>query len=119
MKKIISLALVCLMLTCTMLTLASCGLSGTYKSGNTSITFSGKKVTIVDEGTVGGVTISKTYEAEYSITDNDDGSKTITFIYADDADKHLILNGEKSFATGEENGKKYVKIGILTYYKAK
>lgn len=118
MKKIISLALVCLMLTCTMLTLASCGLSGTYESDTTSITFSGKKVTIVDEVTVLGATISKTYEAEYSITENDDGSKTITFTYADDAEKHLSLKGDKSFVSGEENGKKYVRIGLITYYKA-
>ena len=118
MKKIISLALVCLMLTCTMLTLASCGLSGTYESGTTSITFSGKKVTIVDEVTLLGATISKTYEAEYSMSENDDGSKTITFTYADGADKHLSLNGEKTFVSGEENGKKYVRIGLITYYKA-
>ena len=118
MKKIISLALVCLMLTCTMLTLASCGLSGTYKSGTTSITFSGKKVTIVDEVTVLGTTISKTYEAEYTITEGDDDSKTITFTYADDAEKHLSLKGEKNFVEGEENGKEYVRIGLITYYKA-
>lgn len=117
MKKIISLALVCLMLTCTMLTLASCGLSGTYKWGDTSITFSGKKATIVVENTVLGATISKTYEAEYKITENDDGSKTITFTYADGADKHSVLNGEKSFVTGEENGTKYIRIGILTFDK--
>ena len=118
MKKIISLALVCLMLTCTMLTLASCGLSGTYESGTTSITFSGKKVTIVDEVTLLGTVISKTYEAEYSMSENDDGSKTITFTYADGGDKHLSLNGEKTFASGEEDGKKYVRIGLITYYKA-
>ena len=118
MKKIISLALVCLMLTCTMLTLASRGLSGTYKSGTISITFSDKKATIVEEVTVLGATISKTYEAEYTITEDDDGSKTITFTYADDAEKHLALKGDKSFVSGEENGKKYVRIGLITYYKA-
>ena len=114
MKKIISLALVCLMLTCTMLTLVSCGLSGTYKCGTTSVTFSGKKVTIVEDRIL---LDPLTYEAEYTITDNGDGSKTITFVYADGADQHFTLKGEKSFAQGEENGKKYIRIGILTYDK--
>ena len=62
--------------------------------------------------------IYKTYEAEYSINEKDDGSKTITFTYAEDAEKHIAFMGEKTLVTGEENGKKYVRIGILTYDKA-
>ena len=119
MKKIISLALVCILLMGTMLTLASCGtfLHGTYESGTTKATFSGKKVTVVDEVTVLGTVISKTYEAEYKISEDDEGNKTIVFTYADGADKHLVFSGEKTFAEGKENGKKYVRIGILTYEK--
>ena len=120
MKKIISLALVCVMLMGAMLTLASCGtfLYGTYEKGTTSVTFSFGKVTIVEETTVLGTVISKTYEAEYSIEKDDDGSMTITFTYPEDAEKHIAFMGEKTLAMGEENGKKYVRIGILTYDKA-
>ena len=119
MKKIVSLALVCIMLVGTMLTLASCStfLYGTYKRGAVSVTFSFGKATIVEEVTVLGTVASKTYEAEYSIEKDDDGSMTITFTYPEDAEKHIAFMGEKTFATGEENGKKYVRIGILTYDK--
>ena len=118
MKKIISLMVVCVLLVGTMLTLASCGLSGTYEAGTTTLEFSGKKVTITEEAEVFGAKVSKTYEAEYKVEEDDDGEKTITFTYAEDDDKHLILNGEKTFSQGEEDGKKYIKIGLITYYKA-
>ena len=117
MKKTVSAILVCVLLVGTMLTLASCGLSGTYENGTTKITFKGKTVTIVDEVTILGATVSKTYEAEYEIVDGDEG-KTIVFTYAEGADEHLALNGEKDFSQGEEDGVKYIKIGILKYNKA-
>ena len=116
MKKIVSAILVCVLLVGTMLTLASCGLSGTYENGTTKITFKGKTVTIVDEVTILGATVSKTYEAEYEIVDGDEG-KTIVFTYAEGADKHITLNGEKNFSQGEEDGVKYIKIAGAKYKK--
>jgi hypothetical protein len=102
-----------------MLTLASCGtfLFGTYESGTTKATFSGKKVTVVDEVTVLGTVISKTYEAEYKISEDDEGNKTIVFTYADGADKHLVFSGEKTFSQGDEDGVKYIRIGLIKYEK--
>ena len=117
MKKIISLALVCLMLACSMLTLASCGLYGSYKNGQTTLTFKGDTVTVVIENEIMGSIVTTTYEAEYEIIEKDD-SRTIKFTYAEGADKYLPLMGEKTFSEGEKDGKKYIQIGLITYYKA-
>ena len=103
------------------LALASCGaLSGTYEyteeiigvSTTTTLQFSGDKVKIA---TKAGATTSE-YEAKYEIVGEGEGRK-IVFTYEDGAHKHLTLQGERSFADGEQNGKKYIKIGIVEYYK--
>ena len=118
MKKIISLATLCLIIVGMMLTLASCGLSGSYKNGQTTLTFKGDTVTVVIENEIKGTIITTTYEAEYEIIEKDD-SRTIKFTYAEGADKYLALMGEKSFSEGEKDGQKYIQIGLITYYKTK
>ena len=122
MKKIVSTILVCVLLMGSLLTLASCGMIfGKYEAEKLGMTleFSGKKVVITGETEVLGASVSKTYEAEYVIEENDEGNKTITFVYAPDADQHPLLNGTKSFSQGEEDGEKYIKIGIITFTKTK
>ena len=119
MKRIISTLLVCVLLVGSLFTLASCNIVfGKYKNGGTTLEFSGKNVVITSEAEVLGASISKTYEAEYTIDENEEGEKTITFIYAADADQHPLLNGSKDFSQGEEDGVKYIKIGLLKYTKA-
>lgn len=118
MKKIVSTILVCVLLVGSLFALASCGtLSGKYQNNLTTLEFSGKTVVITAQLDVLGNSILKTYEAEYTIEENEDGEKTITFVYAPDAEQYPLLVGTKSFAQGEEEGKKYVKIGILKYTK--
>ncbi len=119
MKKIISAVLVCILLVGSVFTLASCNMvTGTYESGATKIEFSMGKVTITDEVEVLGSVVSKTYEAKYKIEENDDGKMQITFTYEEGADKHLVLNGTKTFSKGDD-GTKYVQIGLVKYTKAK
>ncbi len=117
MKKIISAVLVCVLLLGTVFTLASCGISGTYENGATTIKFSGSKVVITDSVEILGAVTTKTYEAKYKIEDADEGKQTITFTYEDGADKHLVLNGTKTFEEGKAGDTKYVKIGLVTYNK--
>lgn len=118
MKKIVSTILVCVLLMGSLFALASCNMVfGKYENNGTTLEFSLKEVTITSETKVAGVSISKTYEAEYVIDENEEGDKTITFVYAADADQHPILNGTKNFSQGEEDGVKYIKIGILKYTK--
>ena len=116
MKKTISTILVCVLMISTLFVLVSCGISGTYKSGATTVEFSGSKVTITDSVEFLGSVTTKTYEAKYKITDTDDG-KQITFTYEEGADQHLVLNGTKTFSEGEKDGVKYIQIGLITYNK--
>ncbi len=117
MKRIISTLLVCVLLVGCVMTLASCGIiMGTYKNETTTVEFSFNKVTITDKTEILGAVVSKTYEAKYEIKDSDDG-KTIVFTYEEGADKHLVLNGEKTFEQGEVDGEKYIKIGLIKYVK--
>jgi len=89
MKKTISMLLVCVLLLGTVFALSSCGLSGTYKNDLYTLEFSGDKVHITAKVSV-GVTITSEYDATYKISDGENG-KVITFTYADDADKSVIL----------------------------
>ena len=116
MKKTISTILVCVLMISSILVLASCGISGTYKNGTTTLEFSASKVTITDSVEFLGAVTTKTYEAKYKIAETDDG-KQITFTYEDGADEHLILCGTKTFSEGETDGVKYIKIGLVTYNK--
>ena len=117
MKKIISTVLVCVLLVSTLFVLASCGVSGTYKKGSTTLEFSlFNKVTITESVEVLGAVTTKTYEAKYKIEENDDG-KTITFTYEDGADEHIVCSGTRTFSEGEKDGVKYIQIGRITYEK--
>ncbi len=117
MKKIISTILVCVLLVGTVFTLASCGMiSGTYKSGVTTLEFSGNKLKITESAEILGKVVSDEWECKYKIEETDDG-RTITFTYEEDADEHHFLNGTLTFSDGEEDGTKYIKIGIITYEK--
>ena len=116
MKKIISTILACMILVGSVLTLSSCGkmIVGKYEANLivAEVTY--------EFGILGSVTCTidpvigdeSVYEGTYEL--NDEGDKlTITF-ENDDAGEY---EGEYIFASGEENGKKYIRIGILTYDK--
>ncbi len=118
MKKIISAVLVCALLVGCVFALASCSkkLSGTYEAdalvAGASYEFKGSKVTITAEV----LGFEKSFEGKYEITENDDGDTVIIFTFEnDDAEKY---DGEFSFSEGEEDGKKYIKIGGVKYVKA-
>ncbi|MBO7195721.1 MAG: hypothetical protein J6V80_00115 [Clostridia bacterium] len=119
MKKIISTVLVCALLVCTLLTLAACGksLSGSYKAeldlliGKSSVTYEFSpfgKVTVTTNS-LGKETVE---EGKYEL--DDDGDE-ITFTFVND--KGEEVESEYDFATGEENGVKYIKIGLVKYQK--
>ena len=117
MKKIISAILVCVLLVGSVFALASCGkmLSGKYSdavTGLTSYEFKGNKVKV----TAGAGNFAVSLDGTYKIAKNDDGKNEITFTFEnDDDDKY---SGTFSFSDGEENGKKYIKIGVVKYNKA-
>ena len=116
MKRLISTLLVCVLLVSCVFTLASCGatLSGEYKDALsvTTYKFSGSKVTLTIDNLIGEDSV---FEGTYSIEGKDDDKKiTITFEDKDGADKY---SGTHDFSEGEEDGKEYIKIGIIKYYK--
>lgn len=118
MKRIISIALVCVLLVGAALSLASCGkvLSGKYSLEafgleTVAFNFSGNRVSLVllsqeDDA------ISGTYE----IKENEKGNTVIVFDFGGDeeADEY---EGELSFSEGEEDGVKYIKIAGVKYNK--
>ena len=119
MKKIVSSLLICVMLVGTLFTLASCTVvNGKYASGDTTVEFSMfGNVTITYETELFGAKVTKTFEAKYSIQENEDGNLEISFEYDDDAEKHVWLSGTKSFTKGSDNNGKYVEIGGVRYDK--
>ena len=120
MKKTVSAILVCVLLACTLLTLASCGksLSGKYTAevdlfiGKSSVTyeFSAFGKVSVTTNSLGKETVE---EGKYEL--NDAGDK-ITFTFENE--DGVAESDTYDFAQGEENGVKYVKIGIVKYTKA-
>ena len=113
MKKLTTALTACLLCICMLFALTGCKtISGTYAddAGVTTYEFKGSKVEI----TV-AVLGTKTFEGKYEIGEDDDGNATITFTFEDsDAEEY---SGTFPFEKGEANGKKYVKIGLFTYYK--
>ena len=118
MKRVLALALVCIMV----FALASCAkkLSGTYTAeaglgglagGKTSYTFSGSKVTVSVTGSLLGGSKTTDYEGEYEITEAEDGSMTITFTFTDSDAKEY--SGTYNFVENENS----IKIGMITYNK--
>ena len=114
MKKILSVALVCVLLVGCVLALASCGgLSGEYKealTGNVVYDFSGSKYTKTVDNIVGDDTV---IEGKYEI-DKEEGK--ITFTYEVDGEEKTQT---EAFSSGEEDGVEYIKIGLLKYNKVK
>ena len=123
MKKMffkgLALSLVVVMLC---LALASCGkmISGSYEGEvdlgvakyTATYTFKGNKVDVEKKtttilGTVDTVELSGTYE----ITENDDGTKEITFTFENEDEE--IKSGTFTFEEGED----YIKIGLAKYTK--
>lgn len=113
MKKLITTLTAGLLCVCMMFALTGCKtISGTYSdaAGVTTYEFKGSKVeiTVALLGTT-------TFEGKYEIGEDENGNANITFTFEDaEAEEY---SGTFSFSKGEEDGKKYIKIGILTYYK--
>ena len=121
MKKTFRILAIFMVITILSLTLVSCSdnLSGKYSNniGGIETTYDfglfGKVTrTIFIPGVISdGETIVK--EGKYEISKDDDGSLEIT----------LEFDGEgsetHSFSKGEENGEKYIKIGLFEYKKTK
>lgn len=116
MKRIISTLLVCVLLVGCVFALASCGkkLSGKYQDALkvTTYEFKGSKVTITVDNVIGDDTV---IEGKYEITTNDDDETVIVFTFEDEDAKEY--SGEFKFFEGEEDGKEYIKLGILKYTK--
>lgn len=124
MKKTISAILVCVLLACTMLTLVSCGnmVLGTYK-----YTFSESNYEVYEFGMFGKVTKStttgafgytntKTVEGKYEITETGENTYSISFTWeTEEGEKIETLD----YASGEENGVKYVQLGVFKYTEVK
>lgn len=113
MKKFVKVMAVMLVLVMAVACLASCGkkLSGEYKdvlTGNVVYKFSGSKYTMTVDNIIGDDTV---VEGKYSI---DDEAGKITFTYEADGEEKTST---ENFSEGEEDGVKYIKIGILKYNK--
>ena len=116
MKKIVSLVVVSVMLVGMLFALTSCGktLSGSYTDGLhiTTYAFSGKKVTVTIDNLVGADTV---IEGTYEITEDEDG-KYITFTFEGEEDDE-DYEGKHVLSEGTEDGKDYIKIDFVKYYK--
>ncbi|MBP3605865.1 MAG: hypothetical protein J6J66_04630 [Clostridia bacterium] len=118
MKKILSLVLAVVLLCGCMLTLVACGggLSGKYESGLTTYEFKGKNFTRTTS--IGG--FSYTAEGTYEITEEDDDQFiTLTYTSGDDKAKEDEAGVALAFSKGEEDGVKYIKIGLRKYTQVK
>lgn len=120
MKKTARILVVVMMIAVLATSLVSCSkiLNGSWESntlGTTTYTFEGKNYTKTYALSV-GVDISKTEAGTYEIKeDPEDSSKLIiSFTTGDDSDSTTV---SCSFAEGEENGVKYIKIDGVKYTK--
>ena len=124
MKKIISTILVCVLLLGCVMSLSSCGkmLMGKYEADVDAIVAGGKVVyeftpfgyTKTTTTEVLGFEKSSVEEGKYKIAENDEGELTITFTYEVDGEEKTE---SVAFSQGEEDGVKYVKLGIVKYTK--
>ena len=121
MKKIISTILVCVLILGCVMTLTSCGkmLSGKYEcvlteSNRTTYEFSFNKVTRTVTAGALGFTKDTVTEGKYEINEVEDGKFEITFTWDVDGSEDIET---VPFSQGEEDGVKYIKIGLLTYNK--
>ena len=121
MKKVISMTLVCVLLLGCVFALASCGktISGTYElalseDNKTTYEFSGRKVTKTVTAGLLGYTKTETVEGKYEINEVEDGKFEITFTWDVEGEETIET---ATFAEGEENGVKYIKLGAFTFNK--
>ena len=121
MKRIVSTLLVCVLLLGCVLTLASCGktLSGKYElavseDNKTTYEFSLTKVTRTTKSGLAGFTKETVTEGKYEINEVEDGEFEITFTWDVDGKEEIET---VAFSEGEENGVKYIKLGIFTFNK--
>ena len=125
MKKTLSKLLVCVLLLGCVFSLASCVVSVgpmTVVSGKYEADLVLGEVTY-DFGMFGGVTVtvdpivgdSISFEGKYKV-DNSTDPHEITFTFEDSEAEEY--QGTFAFSTGEEDGVKYVKIGLVKYQKA-
>ena len=118
MKKILSVFLACVLLVGCICTLASCGksLSGSYEANliaaEVTYNFKSSGKVIVEVDPIIGDDMS--FEGSYEF--NEEGDKiTISFdAEQEDAEEYA---GTMSFSEGEEDGKAYIKLGIIKYNK--
>ncbi|MBQ3041011.1 MAG: hypothetical protein IJD42_05360 [Clostridia bacterium] len=113
MKKTLRIVALMLVLVMSVCALASCGvkLSGEYKeslTGNITYEFSGSKYTQTIDNIIGNDTV---IEGKYEI---DEDAGKITFTYEVDGEEKTST---ENFSQGEEDGVKYIKIGVLKYNK--
>lgn len=116
MKKTLKIASLMLVLVMTVFVFASCGktLSGTYKSdsilgSSTTIEFTGiNKYKSVTDALIGNNIVE---EGTYVI---DEEAGEITFTFEQDGEEATRTS---SFAQGEEDGVKYIKIDGIKYNK--
>ena len=110
MKKFVSILSLTLVAVLLCATLASCGVSGTYKSASlfesyTQYTFKGSKV--IADVYVAGVKATDSFEGKYKIKDD-----KITFTWKDSDG-----NEKSSSASFEKVDSKTIKIGGVTFTK--
>ena len=120
MKKFLSVILIFVVVASAMLTLTSCAetVSGTYVDTLkvTTLDFSGNKVTITVDNIIGDDTV---IQGTYEITEKDNGEKEIAFKFDSSNLDTKLWETPMFFSSGEENGKKFVKIGIAKYTEVK
>ena len=124
MKKIISTILVCVLLVGCVMSLSSCGkmLTGKYEAeldagiggGKVSYEFTPFGYTKTTTTEVLGFEKSSVEEGKYKIAENDDGELSITFTYEVEGEEKTET---VSFSQGEENGAKYIKLGLVKLNK--
>ena len=122
MKKIISTLLVCVLLLGCVMSFASCSnlLIGKYEAevdavvagGKVTYEFAAIKYTKTTTTEVLGFEKTTVEEGKFKIAENDEGELTITFTYEADGEEKTET---ASFTQGEENGVKYIKIGLVKY----
>ena len=125
MKKLLSTILACVLLLGCVFTLAGCVvsvgpmtmISGTYEL---DAVVAGAKY---DFGAFGKVTVTvellgaaTSFEGKYKVNNKQDPNE-ITFTFEDEDAKEY--SGTFDFASGEEDGVKYIKIGLLKYNEVK
>ena len=124
MKRIISTILVCVLLLGCVMSLSSCGkmLTGKYEAevdaivagGNVVYEFTPFGYTKTTTTEVLGFEKSSVEEGKYKIAENDEGELTITFTYEVDGEEKTE---SVAFSQGEENGVKYIKLGLVKFTK--